>query len=104
MQNNTTAVRSGIASQQPRFSLLDGSYHANAADTSLDGEDQGAASTALAKRAQQALQLSGELLLCSCVMTTIGFSAVLRACMGKRQIVAQLPEFNLGYGVMASLQ
>ena len=66
LQNNTTAVKNGDAQKQPRFSLLDGSYHATGNDMGLEGEIEGKASTALAKRAQQALQLSGELLSCHC--------------------------------------
>lgn len=56
-------------SQQPRFSLLDGAYHANSESSGLDdgkeGEDMllsDGSSSALAKRADQALQLIGTLL------------------------------------------
>ena len=56
-------------SQQPRFSLLDGAYHANSESSGLDdvgeGEDMllsDSSSSALAKRADQALQLIGTLL------------------------------------------
>ena len=48
------------AEQQPRFSLLDGSYHAaHDAGQHQDEASQDGASTALAKRAQHALQVSG---------------------------------------------
>ncbi len=60
-------VKSEQTSQHPRFSLLDGAYHAHGHLTCLDNgveaegmqvADQGI-STALARRADQALQLTG---------------------------------------------
>lgn len=56
----------GSGSQQPRFSLLDGSYHASSDQNGLAAGDVhsgavsgDASSTALACRAEQALQLTG---------------------------------------------
>lgn len=56
MLQTPKAAGIGGVTQQPRFSLLDGAYHANGAgEEGAQQED----SLALAKRAQQALQLSG---------------------------------------------
>ena len=56
----------GSGSQQPRFSLLDGCYHASSVQNGLAAGDVhsgavsgDASSTALACRAEQALQLTG---------------------------------------------
>lgn len=56
-------------SQQPRFSLLDGAYHADSESSGLDNAVErqdvllsDSSSSALAKRADQALQLQGTLL------------------------------------------
>ena len=48
--------------RQPRFSLLDGAYHSASGNDSQVGDEanQEGVSTALAKRAQNALQVSGE--------------------------------------------
>ena len=64
LQNMARCGGNDSAPKQPRFSLLDGSYHANGTDGDAHDKEDGnsKASTALAKRAQQALQLSGELL------------------------------------------
>lgn len=63
----------GRASQQPRFSLLDGSYHASieqdgrgaAGGGPPGGAEADASSTALACRAEQALQLTGTCTQCT---------------------------------------
>lgn len=61
LQNMARCGGNDSAPKQPRFSLLDGSYHANGTDGDSHEEEggNGEASTALAKRAEQALQLSG---------------------------------------------
>ncbi|DBA75064.1 TPA: hypothetical protein ACH3X1_010397 [Trebouxia sp. C0004] len=61
-QEHVRATSGELANQQPRFSLLDGAYHANTYSEDLDNgleDDDGQTSTALAKRAHHALQLTG---------------------------------------------
>ncbi|KAL3143282.1 hypothetical protein ABBQ38_002125 [Trebouxia sp. C0009 RCD-2024] len=63
LQEKRNRSRNGSASQQPRFSLLDGSYHdgnGSSASGALADADADASSSALACRADQALQVTGK--------------------------------------------
>ena len=72
VKENNGSRGGGSGSEQPRFSLLDGSYHASSAQHGLAGDtDADASSTALACRAEQALQLTGEIWILSHVTLVI---------------------------------